>query len=108
MFGIVDVSVKGRGAEFGEKAATLLEGIRDNGSLNKTAHMLPMAYSNAWLTMNAIEDSFELCFTDRDGARGSALTREGEDFLNRYRAFQSDVQEAAEKSFEKHFGDWER
>lgn len=106
MFGRVETVVVGKGAEFGEKAAVLLEGVRDNGSLHKTANALPMAYSNAWLTMNSIDDAFGFKFIERDGARGSTLTERGLDFLQRYRGYQADVAKASAKAFEKRFGDW--
>ena len=45
-----------KGPSFGKGAATLLHGIEQNGSLNKTAKDLHMAYSKAWSMIKKVEE----------------------------------------------------
>ena len=45
-----------KGPSFGKGAATLLHGIEENGSLNKTAKDLHMAYSKAWSMIKKVEE----------------------------------------------------
>jgi len=69
---------------FGKGVATLLRGIKDYGSLNASAKKIHMAYSKAWRIVNETEAGFGFNLIDRDGARGSTLTLEGEQLLDAY------------------------
>mgnify|MGYP000313093401 CR=1 FL=1 len=70
-----------KGPSFGKGAATLLHGIEQNGSLNKTAKDLHMAYSKAWSMIKKVEEGLGFTLIERYGARGSKLTEEGKKFL---------------------------
>lgn len=76
---------------FGCGCATLLEGVAAEGSLNKAAKRMGMAYSKAWRIVREAEVHLGYELLARDGARGSSLTSEGERALHAYRTLQSEV-----------------
>jgi molybdate transport system regulatory protein len=79
----------------------LLEGIRDLGSLSLAAKQMGMAYSKAWYLMRAAETSVGFLLIDRDGARGSSLTAEGEKLLCIYRQLEQECTELLERGFKE-------
>jgi molybdate transport system regulatory protein len=81
---------KAEGA-FGNGLLALLRGVRETGSLNRAAKDMHMAYSKAWKLMNSAEERFGVQFIERDGARGSTLTAEGERLVAAYDAVSKDV-----------------
>lgn len=92
---------------FGPGPMQLLQDIRENGSLSHAAKRMGMSYSKAWTILKGIEAEwgFELLKKQAGGKQGgsSVLTAQGEELLKRYEAFCRDIEEAAGKSFEKHF-----
>lgn len=78
---------------FGGGCATLLEGVADEGSLNRAAKRMGMAYSKAWRIVREAEAHLDCELLTRDGARGSRLTPEGERALKGYRELQREVDE---------------
>lgn len=93
-----------KGPSFGRGAAILLRGIEENGSLNKTAKNLHMAYSKAWSMIKKVEEGLGFQLIERYGARGSKLTEDGKKFLDLYEQYEKDVEDYAKASFEKTFG----
>ena len=71
-------------ATFGKGVATLLRGVEETGSLNAAAKRIKMAYSKAWRIVKETEAGFGFLLIDRDGARGSTLTKEGVKLLAAY------------------------
>jgi molybdate transport system regulatory protein len=100
------------GRAFGEGPAALLDLIRTEGSLNKAAARLGMAYPAAWLMMKATEERLGFALLERriGGKRGggSTLTASGEELLRRYRALQADADCKLQRLFDQHFSDWSR
>ncbi len=94
-----------RYGEFGPGIASLLRGVEKTGSLLKAAEAMGMAYSKAWKSLKKVEENLDIVLITRETGRGhgSALTREGLDFLNAYQAFYKDIKVAAEASFQEHF-----
>ena len=88
-------------AALGPGVAALLEGVRETGSLNASAKRMGMAYSKAWRIVRETEKTLGINFLDRDGARGSTLTKECVALLDAYWALQASVQEKAETTFAK-------
>ena len=88
-----------KGPTFGKGAATLLHGIEENGSLNKTAKNLHMAYSKAWSMIKKVEEGLGFQLIERYGARGSKLTEDGEEFLKLYDIYDKKVEAYADKVF---------
>jgi molybdate transport system regulatory protein len=103
---MVTASEDRKGPTFGKGAATLLHGIEDNGSLNKTAKNLHMAYSKAWSMIKKVEEGLGFQLIDRYGARGSKLTDDGREFLKLYDAYEKKIETYAEKSFREIFKDF--
>ncbi len=92
-----------KGPSFGKGAATLLHGIEENGSLNKTAKDLHMAYSKAWSMIKKVEEGLGFTLIERYGARGSKLTEEGKKFLELYDCYDEKVEAYAKEAFEEVF-----
>jgi molybdate transport system regulatory protein len=98
------------GRAFGEGPAALLDLIRTEGSINKAAASVGMAYPAAWLMMKTTEERLGFALLERriGGKRGggSTLTTAGEELLRRYRALQADVDRDLQRLFDHHFSDW--
>lgn len=91
---------------FGKGAAILLRGVDENGSLNKTAKNLHMAYSKAWSMIKKVEEGLGFTLIDRHGARGSELTADGRKFLELYEEYEKKVEDYASKTFREVFKDF--
>ena len=84
---------RGLPGAFGGGCAALLEGVADEGSLNRAAKRMGMAYSKAWRIVREAEAHLDCELLTRDGARGSRLTPEGERALKGYRELQREIDE---------------
>ncbi|MCL2807192.1 MAG: LysR family transcriptional regulator [Coriobacteriia bacterium] len=71
-------------ATFGKGVATLMRGVEETGSLYASAKRIKMAYSKAWRIVKETEAGFGFLLINRDGARGSSLTKEGSKLLVAY------------------------
>ena len=100
---VITASEDRKGPSFGKGAAILLRGIEENGSLNKTAKNLHMAYSKAWSMIKKVEEGLGFQLIDRFGARGSALTEDGKRFLELYDEYERRVEEYSDKTFAEVF-----
>lgn len=78
---------------FGAGCAALLEGVAEEGSLNRAAKRMGMVYSKAWRIVREAEGHLNCELLARDGVRGSTLTPAGANALSAYRVLQSDVDE---------------
>lgn len=78
---------------FGPGCAQLLEGIARERSLNRAAKALGMAYSKAWRIVNEAEAQLGCRLIERNGARGSTLTADGQRALLAYRTLQDEINE---------------
>ncbi len=83
----------------GKGVVELLQGIIDKGSLNQAAKSIGMAYSKAWRIVKETEAGFGFLLINRDGARGSTLTKEGEQLVSIYHKVQRDANEYANSRF---------
>jgi molybdate transport system regulatory protein len=77
------------GARIGPGKATLLEGIRDTGSISAAAREMGMSYKRAWLLLDSMNQAFtEPVVTAAPGGAGgggATLTSFGAEVLERYR-----------------------
>lgn len=93
---------------FGPGIAALLDGIRQNGSIRRTAAGMGMSYNKAWGILRACEQELGFPLLDRQvgGAHGGGarLTARGADMLGRYQAFEREAQESLRVLMHKHFG----
>ena len=90
---------KGEKGTLGKGVVTLLQGIIDHGSLNQAAKGIGMAYSKAWRIMKEAEAEFGFQLIDRDGARGSTLTEDGQRLVSVYQTLEAELTEYANKRF---------
>ena len=92
---------------FGPGLATLLRGMEEHGSLQKSAASMKLAYSKAWKMLKTAEEELGYSLADREAGGknggGSKLTPEGIRLLESYEAFRKDANEAVKGIFEKHF-----
>lgn len=89
---------------FGSGCAALLEGVAEEGSLNRAAKRMGMAYSKAWRIVREAEAHVGCTLLARDGARGSSLTEDGVRVLAAYRQLQADVDELLAHRTQELFG----
>ena len=88
------------GAEFGPGVAALCAGVRDLGSLNAAAKSMGMAYSKAWRIVKHTEAALGFDLLDRDGARGSALTRRGERLLTSFESVNAAIKDECQRLYQ--------
>jgi molybdate transport system regulatory protein len=87
------------GARIGPGKATLLEGIRDTGSISAAARALGMDYTRAWMLLDSLDRAFDVPVVERKtggpGGGGAALTEFGMDLLDRYRRIEAGAEALA-------------
>lgn len=86
--------------------------VRRHGSLSAACKEMGMAYSKAWKMVKKAEEDLGIPLMEgsRGGGKGGKtdLTREGEELLNCYQAFQEEAQQEIARLFEKHFAEWRK
>lgn len=93
---------------FGPGTVELMSLVRQTGSLSSACKQMGMAYSKAWKMVGRAEA--DLGFSLMEGVRGgehggsTVLTEQGEEFLNRYLAFERDAKVELDRLFEQYFG----
>ncbi|MGB4589465.1 MAG: LysR family transcriptional regulator [Clostridiaceae bacterium] len=99
--------IYGKDKIFGPGLATLLKGMEEQGSLQKSAASMKLAYSKAWKMLKTAEEELGYSLADREAGGknggGSRLTPEGIRLLNAYAEFSKEANEAVKGMFEKHF-----
>ncbi len=92
------------GARVGPGKATLLEGIRDTGSISAAARALGVDYKRAWLLLDSLDTAFDTPVVERKaggvGGGGASLTPFGLDLLERYRRIEAAATALAEADLE--------
>ena len=87
------------GARIGPGKTTLLESIRDTGSISAAARVMGMDYKRAWLLIDSLNRAFGIPVVERTigGTRGGGanLTPFGEEVLERYRRLEAAATELA-------------
>lgn len=83
---------------FGGGCVSLLEGVAEEGSLNRAAKRMGMAYSKAWRIVREAEAHLDCKLLTRDGARGSSLTVEAQRAIALYRELQQSIEELTARS----------
>lgn len=80
------------GVAIGPGKATLLEKLRDTGSISAAGRALGMSYRRAWLLVESMNESFAGPLVESRsggaGGGGARLTALGEEVLARYRAME--------------------
>lgn len=87
------------GARIGPGKATLLESIRDTGSISAAARGMGMSYKRAWLLLDSINQAFEhpsvTAATGGQRGGGAVLTEFGRELLERYRRIEARARDSA-------------
>jgi molybdate transport system regulatory protein len=87
----------------GEGRSEILENIEKTGSLNKTAKIMKMSYKGVWSKIKVTENYLKVRLVATDKTRGSQLTREGKDLLEKYRLVKEKCLRADDRIFRSVF-----
>lgn len=87
----------------GEGRKTILENIEKTGSINQTAKIMKMSYKGVWSKIKATENSMQVRIVDADRKRGSRLTKEGKELLEKYAQLKKGCVEADDRIFKTLF-----
>jgi molybdate transport system regulatory protein len=83
----------------GEGRQEILENIEKTGSINKTAKIMKMSYKGVWSKIKVTEDYLKLRIVATNKKRGSQLTEEGKELLEKYKTLKKKCLEADDKIF---------
>ncbi len=98
----VKVRVYNESIDFGKGVAELLQRIEATGSLSAAYKAMGMSASKAWKILRRAEADLGSTAGGKSGG-GSVLPPEGRLLLERYTAFNTEVQSAAAQAFAKYF-----
>jgi molybdate transport system regulatory protein len=87
----------------GEGRAEILETIQRTGSINQTAKIMKMSYKGVWSKIKVTEDYLKVKLVDTDKKRGSELTLEGKELLEKYNLLKERCLKADDKIFREVF-----
>lgn len=88
----------------GEGRAEILKTIQRTGSINQTAKIMKMSYKGVWSKIKVTEDYLKVKLVETDKKRGSELTREGKELLEKYNQLKKQCLEADDRIFREIFG----
>lgn len=83
----------------GEGRCKILENIEKTGSLNKTAKIMKMSYKGVWSKVKVTEEYLKVRLVATDRKRGSSLTEEGKELLEKYHLMKEKCTQADDKIF---------
>ena len=93
------------GTFIGWGRVTLLERIREHGSITKAAKSMEMAYRHAWDLVDSMNRQSKLPFVEMaaggKGGGGARVTKEGEKAIRLFRKFTADFQVFLEREQKK-------
>ena len=87
----------------GEGRQEILENIEKTGSINRTAKLMKMSYKAAWSKIKATESYYKIKIVETDRKKGTCLTEEGKDLLEKYRLLKSKCTEEENRIFSSIF-----
>ncbi|MFC1825528.1 winged helix-turn-helix domain-containing protein [Thermodesulfobacteriota bacterium] len=87
----------------GEGRMEILKNIQKTGSINKTAKKMKMSYKAVWSKIKATENTMRIKIVQADKKRGSWLTEEGKDLLEKYAVLKDRCQMAEDEIFQTIF-----
>jgi molybdate transport system regulatory protein len=88
----------------GEGRAEILKTIQSTGSINQTAKIMRMSYKGVWSKIKVTEDYLKVKLVATDKKRGSELTAEGKELLEKYNRLKERCLEADDRIFREIFG----
>jgi molybdate transport system regulatory protein len=83
----------------GEGRQEILENIERTGSINKTAKIMKMSYKGVWSKIKATEYYLKYTIVATNKKRGSQLTKEGKELLEKYKTLKKKCLEADDRIF---------
>lgn len=87
----------------GEGRQEILETIEKTGSINQTAKIMKMSYKGVWSKIKATENAFNMRVVDTNKKRGSCLTKEGKELLEKYNLLKKKCMKADDQIFKTVF-----
>jgi molybdate transport system regulatory protein len=87
----------------GEGRQEILETIEKTGSINQTAKVMKMSYKGVWSKIKATENAFNMKVVDTNKKRGSCLTKEGKELLEKYNLLKKKCLKADDQIFKTVF-----
>ncbi len=81
----------------------ILRSIERTGSINQTAKELKMAYKTVWSKIKTTEKNFGKPVVIADKKKGTKLTQDGKDLLEKYHSLKLKCLKADDAIFEKIF-----
>jgi molybdate transport system regulatory protein len=87
----------------GEGRAEILETIERTGSINQTAKIMRMSYKGVWSKIKVTENYLKVKLVETDKKRGSELSREGKELLEKYNLLKERCLKADDKIFKEIF-----
>jgi molybdate transport system regulatory protein len=88
----------------GEGRKEIFEHIQETGSINQTAKVMRMSYKGVWSKIKATEKSLNMKIVDTDRKRGTRLTKEGKELLEKYSKLKKACVKLDNRVFEEIFG----
>ena len=88
----------------GEGRKEIFEHIQETGSINQTAKVMRMSYKGVWSKIKATEKSLNMKLVEADRKRGTRLTREGKELLEKYSRLKKACMNLDNGVFEEIFG----
>lgn len=93
--------------DFGPGVTSLMQLVKEKGSLSAATREMGMAYSKAWKILKHAEEDLGITLMEgRSGGSsggGTVLTKEGEELLEKYQQFEKESQTEVDKIFQKIF-----
>jgi molybdate transport system regulatory protein len=87
----------------GEGRKEILENIEKTGSINKTAKLMKMSYKGVWSKIKATEGYLKAKIVEADRRRGSYLTKEGKELVEKYTQLKGRCLKADDRIFRSIF-----
>jgi molybdate transport system regulatory protein len=99
------ISCKDAQGVFGDGKWRLLSAIEREGSLRAASELLGISYRKAWGDLKKAEECLGIVFMSKhrggSGGGDTVLTEEGRKWVAAYTKFRTELERAADKSFEK-------
>jgi molybdate transport system regulatory protein len=89
----------------GEGRKEIFERIEQTGSINQAAKIMRMSYKGVWSKIRATEESLNIKLVYADRKKGSRLTREGKELLEKYRQLKEACLKEDDRIFKEIFGE---
>ena len=87
----------------GEGRKEIFEHIQETGSINQTAKVMRMSYKGVWSKIKATEKHLNQNIVHADRQKGTRLTRQGKELLEKYKQLEKKCMVSDDRIFNKIF-----